>query len=43
MSDARRLKALEDDDSKLKKLLDEAMLDNPILKDVASRKWYRPA
>jgi len=39
VSDARRLKALEDENSKLKKLLAEAMLDNAILKDVASRKW----
>ena len=38
-SDARRLRALEDENSKLKKLLAEAMLDNAILKDVASRKW----
>ncbi|GHF67080.1 transposase [Seohaeicola zhoushanensis] len=39
VSDARRLKALEDENSKLKKLLAEAMLDIAILKDVASRKW----
>lgn len=39
VSDARRLKALEDENSKLKKLLAEAMLDNAILKDVTSRKW----
>ena len=39
VSDARRLKALEDENAKLKKLLAEAMLDNAILKDVASRKW----
>ncbi len=39
VSDARRLRALEDENSKLKKLLAEAMLDNAILKDVASRKW----
>ena len=39
VSDARRLKALEDENSKLKKLLAEAMLDNAILKDVVSRKW----
>jgi putative transposase len=39
VSDARRLKALEDENAKLKKLLAEAMLDNAMLKDVASRKW----
>ena len=39
VSDARKLKALEDENAKLKKLLAEAMLDNAILKDVASKKW----
>ena len=39
ISDARRLKALEDENTKLKKLLAEAMLDNAILKDVAAKKW----
>jgi putative transposase len=39
VSDARRLKALEDENSKLKKLLAETMLDNAILKDINSRKW----
>ena len=37
--DARRLKALEDENAKLKKLLAEAMLDNAMLRDVASKKW----
>jgi len=37
--DAHRLKALEDENRRLKKLLAEAMLDNAMLKDVASRKW----
>jgi putative transposase len=37
VSDAQRLKALEDENAKLKKLLAEAMLDNAILKDVASK------
>ena len=36
---AMRLKALEDENAKLKKLLAEAMLDNAILKDVAAKKW----
>mgnify|MGYP001827149212 FL=1 len=39
VSDARRLKALEDENAKLKKLLAEAMLDNAMLRDVASKKW----
>ena len=38
VSDARRLKAL-DENSKLKKLLAETMLDIAILKDINSRKW----
>jgi putative transposase len=39
VSDAKRLRALEDENAKLKKLLAEAMLDNAILKDINSRKW----
>ena len=39
VSDARRLKTLEDENARLKKLLAEAMLDNAILKDVAAKKW----
>ena len=39
VSDARKLKALEDENAKLKKLLAEAMLDNAILKDIAAKKW----
>jgi putative transposase len=39
VSEARRLKALEDENAKLKKLLAEAMLDNAMLRDVAARKW----
>ena len=39
VSDARKLKALEGENAKLKKLLAEQMLDNAMLKDVASRKW----
>ena len=35
VSDAKRLKALEDENAKLKKLLAEVMLDNAMLKDVA--------
>jgi putative transposase len=39
VSDARRLKALEEENAKLKKLLAEAILDNAMLRDVAARKW----
>jgi putative transposase len=39
LSDARRLKQLEEENAKLKKLLAEAMLDNAVLKDITSRKW----
>lgn len=39
VSEAKRLKALEDENSRLKKLLAGAMLDNAMLKDVASKKW----
>ena len=39
VSDAKRLKTLEDENSKLKKLLAEAMLDITMLKDLNSKKW----
>jgi putative transposase len=39
VSDAKRLKALEDENTKLKKLLAEAMLDNAMLKEISSKKW----
>ena len=39
VSDAKRLKQLEEENAKLKKLLAEAMLDNAVLKDISSRKW----
>lgn len=39
VSDARRLKALEEENAKLKRLLADAMLDNTALKDLVSRKW----
>lgn len=39
VSEARRPKALEEENMRLKKLLAEAMLDNAILKDVAAKKW----
>jgi hypothetical protein len=44
VSDARRLKALEDENARLKKLVAEQMLDNAILKDVAVKNvWSAPA
>jgi putative transposase len=39
ISDAKRLRALEDENTKLKKLLAEAMLDNAMLKELAAKKW----
>jgi putative transposase len=39
VSDARLLKALEDENGKLKRLLADAMLDNTALKDLLSKKW----
>jgi putative transposase len=39
VSDARKLRALEAENARLKKLLAETMLDNAILKDVTSKKW----
>jgi putative transposase len=39
VSEARRLKQLCDENTKLKKLLADAMLDNAALKDLLSKKW----
>lgn len=39
VSEAKRLHELELENSKLKRLLAEAMLDNAALKDVLSKKW----
>ena len=39
VSDAQRLKVLEAENAKLKRLLAESMLDNAALKDVVCRKW----
>ncbi len=39
VSEVWRLKELESENAKLKKLLAEAHLDNAALKDVLSRKW----
>ena len=39
MSDAKRLKALEEENGRLKRLLAESLLDQAALKDLLSRKW----
>jgi len=39
VSDARRLRSLEDENRRLKKLLADSMLDNAMLKEIASKKW----
>jgi putative transposase len=39
VSEARRLRVLEAENARLKKLLADAMLDNAVLKDVAAKKW----
>jgi len=39
VSDARRLKALEEENGRLKRLLADAMLDNAGLKDLLAKKW----
>jgi len=39
VSEAKRLRALEDENNKLKKLLADQMLDNAALKAVLGKKW----
>ena len=39
VSEAKRLKALEDENAKLKRMLADAMLDNVALKDLLEKKW----
>jgi putative transposase len=39
VSEARRLRSLEDENAKLKRLLADAMLDNAALKDLLGKKW----
>ena len=39
VSEARRLKALEDENAKLKRMQADAMLDNVALKDLLGKKW----
>ena len=39
VSEAKRLRALEDENGRLKRLLADAMLDNAGLKDLLAKKW----
>ena len=39
VSEAKRLRSLEDENAKLKRLLADAMLDNVALKDPRGMKW----
>jgi len=39
VSEAKRLKALEDENGRLKRMLADAMLDNVALKDLLGKKW----
>lgn len=39
VSDAKRLRALEDENAKLKRLLADTMLDNAVLKDLAAKNF----
>ena len=39
VSDAKRLKALESENGRLKKLLAEAMLENEVTKEALRKKW----
>jgi putative transposase len=39
VSDAKRLRALEDENGRLKRMLADAMLDNAALKDLLGKKW----
>jgi hypothetical protein len=43
VSEAKRLKALQDENAKLKRLLAEQMLDMAAMKELLSRKWCRRA
>ena len=39
VSDAKRLKALESENVRLKKLLAEALLENEVTKEILRKKW----
>ena len=40
IADSKRLKELKKENSELKKMLAEAMLENRVLEEVNSKKWY---
>ena len=39
VSQARKLKVLKDENTRLKRLLADAMLDNAVLKEAAAKNW----
>lgn len=39
VAEARKLKGLEDENRRLKRLVADLSLDNPMLRDVVGRKW----
>lgn len=39
VSDMRKLKALQDENNRLKRIVADLTLDNTILKDINSKKW----
>ncbi len=39
VSEAKRLRALEEENGKLKRLLADSLLDNAALKELVSKKW----
>ena len=39
VSEAKRLRALEDENGRLKRLLADAILDNAMLREIGSKKW----
>jgi putative transposase len=39
VSEAKRLRALQDENGRLKRMLADAMLDNAALKDLLGKKW----
>src|SRR2546421_175957 len=44
VSEAKRLRALEEENARLKKLLADAMLDNAMLKEIAAKNvWSAPS
>ena len=39
VSDAKKLRALEDENRRLKKLVADLSLDNQLLKEISEKKW----